>query len=201
MMSEYDWAELASVWTQPAVAHDGKEALRQALRRRVRMTALVVATELVLTAALLVWTLAQVRAGPDQASLAFGSILWVSWIVATGFAWWNRRGQWQRTVATTDEFIRISRVRADRKVRVAVFTGVLLEGRGVIRHGQAVHTDAGEGEVTSGTYSPTLERSIGLARLPGGSSPECEVDIRGRRVPARLVEPPFVRRGRIRIEL
>ena len=82
-----------------------------------------------------------------------------------------------------------------------VFTGVLLEGRGVIRHGQAVHTDAGEGEVTSGTYSPTLERSIGLARLPGGSSPECEVDIRGRRVPARLVEPPFVRRGRIRIEL
>ena len=126
MMSEYDWAELASVWTQPAVAHDGKEALRQALRRRVRMTALVVATELVLTAALLVWTLAQVRAGPDQASLAFGSILWVSWIVATGFAWWNRRGQWQRTVATTDEFIRISRVRADRKVRVAVFTGVLL---------------------------------------------------------------------------
>jgi aminomethyltransferase len=79
--------------------------------------------------------------------------------------------------------------------------GLLLLERGVLRSHQKVYGGAGEGEVTSGTFSPTLERSIGLARLPAAAEGAVEVDIRGKRVPARVVTPPFVRNGRAKIEL
>ncbi len=81
------------------------------------------------------------------------------------------------------------------------FVGVLLEDRGVLRAHQRVITRTGEGELTSGTFSPTLGRAIGLARLPAGDSDECEVEIRGRRMRARIVRPPFVRHGKVQIDL
>ena len=74
-------------------------------------------------------------------------------------------------------------------------TGVVLEGRGVMREGCTVLTETGEGIVTSGSYSPTLGYSIGLARVPRTAKGTCEVVIRGRGVPARIVRPPFVRHG------
>ena len=85
--------------------------------------------------------------------------------------------------------------------------GLLLEGRGVIRSHQALrHAEKdGEGEVTSGGYGPTLERSIGLARVPAdwladGDS-EVEVEIRNKWVKAQIVKYPFVRNGKIKIDL
>jgi aminomethyltransferase len=78
--------------------------------------------------------------------------------------------------------------------------GLLLTGTGgVLRAHQKVHTDAGDGEVTSGTFSPTLARSIALARLPAAiaAGDSVHVDIRGRRVAARVVRPPFVRNGKV----
>jgi len=77
--------------------------------------------------------------------------------------------------------------------------GLVLEGRGVARAHYRVVTDAGDGEVTSGGFAPTLERSIALARVPVGASGECEVVIRNRSVKARIVNYPFVRNGRPRI--
>ncbi len=74
--------------------------------------------------------------------------------------------------------------------------GLVLEERGVLRDHQKVFGAAGEGEVTSGSFSPTLGRSVAFARMPAGSEGEVEVDIRGRRVPARIVKPPFVRNGK-----
>ncbi|MCP1727457.1 aminomethyltransferase [Natronospira proteinivora] len=79
------------------------------------------------------------------------------------------------------------------------FVGLILEGRGVLRSHQAVVCDGGEGEVTSGSYSPTLERSIGLARVPKNCGETVEVEIRKRRVPAKVVKPPFVRQGEIKV--
>jgi len=73
--------------------------------------------------------------------------------------------------------------------------GLVLEERGVLRHGQTVESDAGEGRVTSGTWSPTLSRAIALARIPAGAGDSVAVDIRGRKLPARVVRPPFVRQG------
>jgi aminomethyltransferase len=80
-------------------------------------------------------------------------------------------------------------------------TGLLLLERGVLRAHQKAFSAAGEGEVTSGTFSPTLERSIGLVRLPAAAAGGVEVDIRGKRVPARLVKPPFVRNGKPKIDI
>lgn len=80
--------------------------------------------------------------------------------------------------------------------------GLLLVGRGVLRPHQAVLQEGHVvGEVTSGGFSPTLERSIGLARIQPGLGESCEVDIRGRRVEARVVRPPFVRQGQVCIDL
>ena len=74
--------------------------------------------------------------------------------------------------------------------------GLILEGKGVLRAHQRVLTAAGEGEITSGTFSPTLGVSIALARVPAGVSGEAEVEIRNKRLPVRIVRPPFVRHGK-----
>jgi len=78
------------------------------------------------------------------------------------------------------------------------FVGLVLEGKGVMRGHQVVwQGDAPVGEITSGGYSPTLDRSIALARFGGAvEGGRVEVEIRGRRYPARIVEPPFVRHGK-----
>jgi aminomethyltransferase len=73
--------------------------------------------------------------------------------------------------------------------------GLLLEDKGVLRGHQRVVTPAGDGEITSGTYSPTLERSVALARVPPGDFDRVQVDIRGKLLNARVVKPPFARNG------
>lgn len=75
--------------------------------------------------------------------------------------------------------------------------GLVLEGPGVIRNHQKVIVEGnGEGEVTSGGYSPTLEKSIALARVPAEIGTRCFVEIRNKQVPAQVVKPPFVRHGK-----
>ena len=73
--------------------------------------------------------------------------------------------------------------------------GLVLEGRGVMRAHQKVITSAGEGETTSGGFSPTLQKAIALARVPAAAENSCEVEIRSKRLAARIVKPPFVRNG------
>jgi aminomethyltransferase len=71
--------------------------------------------------------------------------------------------------------------------------GFVLEEKGIPRHGYRVRTRAGGGEVTSGNLSPMLDRGIGLAYVgpPPAVGESIEVDIRGRWVAGRIVEPPF----------
>ena len=77
------------------------------------------------------------------------------------------------------------------------FVGLLLEGRGILRSHQKVLVGGREvGETTSGGFSPTLDRSIAFARVAPGIGAACEVEIRGKAVPARVVKPPFVRQGK-----
>ncbi len=79
----------------------------------------------------------------------------------------------------------------------ARLVGLVLEDRGVLRgHQRVVVPGVGEGQVTSGTYSPTLERSIALARVPVNTATQVQVDIRGKLLSARVVKPPFVRFGK-----
>lgn len=78
------------------------------------------------------------------------------------------------------------------------FVGLLLLERGVLRAHQKVLTSQGAGEITSGSFSPTLNQSIALARLPVGVAigSEVEVEIRDKRLKARVVKPLFVRHGK-----
>jgi aminomethyltransferase len=79
--------------------------------------------------------------------------------------------------------------------------GLLLEDRGVLRsHQHVLVPDIGTGEITSGTFSPTLERSIALARVPQATGPQVQVDIRGKLLNARVVKPPFVRSGQVLVK-
>ena len=75
---------------------------------------------------------------------------------------------------------------------------VLVDKGGVLRAHQAVRTDRGDGEITSGTFSPTLNQSIALARVPAGVTPGeiVRVAVRDRELSARVVKPPFARNGK-----
>lgn len=73
--------------------------------------------------------------------------------------------------------------------------GLVMDEKGVLRHGQKVLTDNGEGEILSGTFSPTLGKAIAFARVPAGNPGAVRVDIRGREVPVRQIKFPFVRDG------
>ena len=78
------------------------------------------------------------------------------------------------------------------------FVGLLLLDRGVLRAHQKVVTAQGGGEITSGSFSPTLNQSIALARVPTGVAigDEVEVEVRDKRLKARVVKPSFARHGK-----
>jgi aminomethyltransferase len=94
----------------------------------------------------------------------------------------------------------LERQRAEGATRKLV--GLVLEDKGVLRNHQRVVVDGDrDGEVTSGSFSPTLGRAIAFARVPAGVRDSCQVEVRGRLLNARVVKPPFVRNGKAQIEL
>jgi len=78
--------------------------------------------------------------------------------------------------------------------------GLILIGKGVLRHGQRVLTDHGEGVITSGSFSPSMDCSIALARVPKLARERCRVEIRDKLVGAMVVKPPFVKHGKVLVE-
>ena len=79
---------------------------------------------------------------------------------------------------------------------------LVLDDRGVLRgHQKVIVADqpdgANTGEITSGTFSPTMEKSIALARVPRDTGASVQVDIRGKLLNARVVKAPFVRKGQV----
>jgi glycine cleavage system T protein (aminomethyltransferase) len=79
----------------------------------------------------------------------------------------------------------------------AKLVGLVLEERGVLRsHQHVIVPQLPAGQITSGTFSPTLERSIAFARVPAAAPDHVQVDIRGKLLGARVVKPPFVRHGK-----
>jgi aminomethyltransferase len=75
--------------------------------------------------------------------------------------------------------------------------GLVLETPGVLRnHQKVILPDDDEiGEITSGSFSPTLGHAIALARVPADVGGFCQVEIRNKLVPVRVVSLPFVRAG------
>ena len=80
----------------------------------------------------------------------------------------------------------------------AQLVGLLLLDRGVLRSHQRIITSHGEGEIKSGSFSPTLAQSIALARVPREVAVDdlVQVEVRDKLLSARVVKYPFVRNGR-----
>ncbi|ERO62902.1 glycine cleavage system aminomethyltransferase GcvT [Pseudomonas piscis] len=98
----------------------------------------------------------------------------------------------------TRQFIGRAALEAERAGGIQhKLVGLVLEERGVLRAHQVVRiADVGEGEITSGSFSPTLSKSIALARVPMATGDRAEVEIRGKWYPVRVVKPTFVRHGK-----
>ena len=78
--------------------------------------------------------------------------------------------------------------------------GFEVTGRGIARQGHGVVSDGGTvGAVTSGTFSPTFEKALGMAYVPpamAAPGTPLTLDVRGKALPAVVVEMPFYRRSR-----
>ena len=94
------------------------------------------------------------------------------------------------------DFIGRKALEAQQASGHSVLVGLVMESKGVLRHGQRVLVNGGEGVITSGTFSLTLGFSIAMARVPAGSDTHAEVEIRGKMVKVSVVKPSFVRNGK-----
>jgi len=82
------------------------------------------------------------------------------------------------------------------------FVGLVLKAKGIFRaHQKVVVENLGEGEITSGSFSPTLDISIAMARVPRQTGDTCMVEIRNKLLPATVVKLPFVRNGKSCVNL
>ena len=102
------------------------------------------------------------------------------------------------TVAMKDERDFVGKSALTVAGQQKAFLGLILLDKGVLRGHQTVVTKHGNGEITSGSFSPTLQQSIALARLPLGVQigDEVEVDIRGKLLKAKVTKPVFARNGK-----
>jgi glycine cleavage system T protein (aminomethyltransferase) len=110
---------------------------------------------------------------------------------------WEAGLAWTVSLDAERDFIgraALEKQKADGMPRELI--GVVLEDKGVLRHGQRIVSDKGEGEILSGIFSPTLGKAVGFARVPAGAREHLRVDIRGRELPLRAVKYPFVRDGK-----
>ena len=106
---------------------------------------------------------------------------------------------WTVDLVTARDFVGKAALLA--KPQQKQFLGLLLLDRGVLRAHQHVTTAQGQGEITSGTFSPTLQQSVALARLPLGVAigDTVTVEIRDKQLSAKVVKPCFVRNGKPQI--
>jgi len=111
---------------------------------------------------------------------------------------WQAGMGWTLALKDDREFIGKAALLKEKEAGIEYkLVGLVLETRGVMRSHQKIIFTASDkqGEITSGTFSPTLQQSIAMARVPADAGTECAVDMRGKAVPVRMVKMPFVRNG------
>ncbi|TAL72813.1 MAG: glycine cleavage system aminomethyltransferase GcvT [Rhodanobacter sp.] len=110
---------------------------------------------------------------------------------------WEANLGWTIALDAGRDFIGRKALEAQKAAGVTrVMVGLVLDGKGVLRHGQKVLTANGDGVILSGSFAPTLDKAIAFARIPVGEPGAVRVDIRGRELPVHIVKYPFVRDGK-----
>ncbi len=96
------------------------------------------------------------------------------------------------------DFIGRAALETQRKQGVTKkLVGLVLEDKGVLRNHQKVFVDGlEEGEITSGSFSPTVGKAIAFARVSSSIGNTCKVEVRGKQLAALVVKPPFARNGK-----
>jgi aminomethyltransferase len=105
---------------------------------------------------------------------------------------------WTVSMKDDRDFIGREALEMQKKTGVPrVLVGLISHERGAILRGhQKIYVEGGgEGEITSGTFSPTLNKSVALGRIPATQQETCMVDIRGKRYPVQIVKPPFIKQS------
>ena len=97
------------------------------------------------------------------------------------------------------DFIAKKNLTEIKKLNKLKLVGVLLDGKGILRSGQKILKDDFEGKVTSGTFSPYMRKSIGLARIPLDINKSANVLIRNKLLNVKILSLPFIRKGKIMI--
>ncbi|MCD4690116.1 glycine cleavage system aminomethyltransferase GcvT [bacterium] len=106
---------------------------------------------------------------------------------------------WITKLKNTDFIGRDAIVRKKEEGIAARLVGFELQGRGVPRHGHAIKSgDETVGVVTSGTFAPSLEGGIGMGYLAVGTDGPIEIEVRNRRLAARIVRVPFYKDGSVK---
>ena len=121
---------------------------------------------------------------------------------------WQAGMGWTLALKDTRDFIGRATLEQEQNDGIAYQqVGLILQQRGVMRAGQKVVMPSGaEGVITSGTFSPTMQQSIAIARVPitdadqSNSANSCEVEMRGKLMPAFITQLPFVRNGKVLVE-
>ena len=110
---------------------------------------------------------------------------------------------WTVAIADQRDFIGREALQAQKDAgNLRKFIAIVLEGKGVLRGHQKLFDGEREvGEITSGGFSPSLERSIGMARVSADAGEVLSVDIRGKKLPLKKVKMPFVRNGQAQIDI
>ncbi|HEX4480149.1 MAG TPA: glycine cleavage system aminomethyltransferase GcvT [Rudaea sp.] len=112
---------------------------------------------------------------------------------------WEAGLAWTISLDEGRDFIGRAPLEKQKGTEHRIMVGLVMDEKGVLRHGQRVVTPSGDGEILSGTFSPSLGKAIAFARVPAATPDRAEVDIRGRLVPVRVVKYPFVRDGKAQV--
>jgi len=106
---------------------------------------------------------------------------------------------WTISIDNNRQFVGREALEAEKSRGVTErLVGLVLQDKGVLRaHQKVIIEGVGEGETTSGSFSPTMRESIALARIPVCDADHCLVEMRGKQLAAKIVKPPFVRNGKV----
>lgn len=139
-MNENEWTSLSEVW-RSADGGVGTAPLRRTVATHRLFLIIATAAEILLLGALAWVTYAVMRPGITSWKVVWAVSLWVFVVIAYSFVWWNRRGTWVAHGDSVAEYVRLTKLRAERQLRSLRFAVALLIAESVVVIAQLIAFD------------------------------------------------------------